>query len=802
MLNVSIKITLHELKNLENESKKIENNIINSTPIVIHKPFLESQKQAQRKIHTIAKIRTSKKISNLNNNMRLPLNIDGTPLHKVFNFSNVQLPKETEYMLSLGPNFALNPPNNRTPYYDLIAECESIISNIQTENREEARGDFVNMLTNHLNNSHKTKPDKQSQLLQLNYEKTKAFIDLQNQIDPLVIIPSDKGNHTCVLKQETYKNCVHDLIDDDSTYIKCDNDPTTMITRRANQFIQRLHEKKFIDDNQRRKLITTAPTAPRLYALPKVHKMKDPDDKLKGRPIVACNNAPFYKLASFMSDILTKAFKGKYNIKNSFDFVEKLKTLSPKKQQIMLSMDVESLFTNITHSRFLKSVEKRWEDIQNHTKMPKETFLDMLNFILRNGYFMYEGDIFKQREGLPMGSPLSAIAAMYVMEDIMDWLIEEQGIDFECLAVYMDDTFMLMDVDEVENTLTVINTYDEKLKFTYEIEEENSITFLDVKITRHDHHLTTEWFSKPTSSQRILNYNSNHHLKQKLNVVDGLINRVHKLTSNATKSKVLETTKKILLKNGYRTNTIKRRIDRYYKSSNDKPEKEKPEKIYIPTTSLPEITPKLQRITNKYNPKINLAPRNRWTLKQLYTKVKDPINKWHKSNLVYSIPCTCKKEYVGKTDRQYLKTRIDQHTGDCKKIEKCSRDQNFSNDNLIRQIQSAMSEAGEEKKEELSKFHRLCEKSGLTTHMASTGHSFNFQDTKIVSQNNNYHKNTIMEMIAIKQSDNINKQTDTNSLSSAYNGLLQKIKQREKFRNNTPAETESEIPSRLQSASQ
>lgn len=61
---------------------------------------------------------------------------------------------------------------------------------------------------------------------------------------------------------------------------------------------------------------------PQLYALPKIHK---PGDAM--RPIISSINAPTYRIEKFLvEEFKTPPVPPGKNIKNSFEFVEKLKT--------------------------------------------------------------------------------------------------------------------------------------------------------------------------------------------------------------------------------------------------------------------------------------------------------------------------------------------------------------------------------------------------------------------------------------------------------------------------------------------
>ena len=48
------------------------------------------------------------------------------------------------------------------------------------------------------------------------------------------------------------------------------------------------------------------------------------------------------------------------------------------------------------------------------------------------------------------------------------------------------------------------------------------------------------------------------------------------------------------------------------------------------------------------------------TLRGILTKVKDPLQTTKQSNVVYEVPCTCGKVYIGETKRR-LETRLKEH---------------------------------------------------------------------------------------------------------------------------------------------
>ena len=80
----------------------------------------------------------------------------------------------------------------------------------------------------------------------------------------------------------------------------------------------------------------------RFYDLPKSHK-----PNLAFRPIVSNVGTASYKLARFLAHSLAHlTCNNIYTVKSSYDFVDKLKLISPS-NYTMLSLDVNSLFTNV-----------------------------------------------------------------------------------------------------------------------------------------------------------------------------------------------------------------------------------------------------------------------------------------------------------------------------------------------------------------------------------------------------------------------------------------------------------------------
>ena len=76
------------------------------------------------------------------------------------------------------------------------------------------------------------------------------------------------------------------------------------------------------------------------------------------------------------------------------------------------------MYTNIPTDLILKSIECKWNLIENKTSIPLHEFVKAVMIIINSTFFKFDKKIFKQIFGMPMGSPLSPILANIVLQDL------------------------------------------------------------------------------------------------------------------------------------------------------------------------------------------------------------------------------------------------------------------------------------------------------------------------------------------------------------------------------------------------
>jgi len=139
-----------------------------------------------------------------------------------------------------------------------------------------------------------------------------------------------------------------------------------------------------------------------------------------------------------------------------------------------------------------------------------------------------------------MGSPLSPVIADFVMRDLETEALNKLKYIVPIYYRYVDDILLASPDCEIINTLNAFNSVHERLQFTLESSENNTINFLNVSITLENNKFTFDLYFKPTFSSRYLNFYSNHPDIHKKSIIYGLVDKTIKLSHPKFHQKNLE----------------------------------------------------------------------------------------------------------------------------------------------------------------------------------------------------------------------------------------------------------------------
>ena len=164
-----------------------------------------------------------------------------------------------------------------------------------------------------------------------------------------MVLPADIGRASVVMDTDTYRAKMSTL-NEKGPYQLLNKDPTDRLTRKLSEKLLTLKRSGYLPEAIYNKIRPRHKQPPRIYGLPKIHKADVPL-----RPIVSCVNTFAYDLSAYLANILsTLTGKSEYTVTNSAHFVSTVSNETILDNEIMVSFDVELLFTNFLSTPLYK----------------------------------------------------------------------------------------------------------------------------------------------------------------------------------------------------------------------------------------------------------------------------------------------------------------------------------------------------------------------------------------------------------------------------------------------------------------
>ena len=323
---------------------------------------------------------------------------------------------------------------------------------------------------------------------------------------------------------------------------------------------------------------------------------------------------------------------------------------------------------------------------------------------------MFNGDFYQQTHGAAMGSPVSPLVANIYMEHFEGRALASAPHPPSIWLRYVDDTFVLINEDHIQEFTDHINSMDRNIAFTSEPEIDGCLAFLDVKIHLNDDGSTrTSVYRKPTHTDQYLNGLSHHPLEHKRSVVRSLLNRAELIVSTEQdRRSEVNHIHKVLKQNNFdpwMLNIPKKKNFVPLRPKNLPYTGYKPYPVAMPYTR--GLSEKLQRVFRDHGLTIYHKPWN--TLRQSLVSPKDKLDKMIKCGAIYEITCgDCEKTYIGETAR-VLKTRFKEH------------------------------------------IRRTPPHSAVGEHRDNTGHSFPESNIKVLDSEEHWYRRKVKEALQIKE---------------------------------------------------
>ena len=358
-------------------------------------------------------------------------------------------------------------------------------------------------------------------------EEREAIRQLKDN-NNIIIRPADKGGAIVILDLDDYINEGLRQLNDTNVYRKLSGNPTLNFNRDINNFIVTMYNYGHLTSSDKKSLITTQARTPVMYFLPKLHKANRP-----GRPIVSAVNSPTDLLSAFIDAHLKPIVPTIPSyIKDTTDFLRKLRTVSFSRNDILVTVDVKSLYTNIPHMDGIAAAKKVL-NLRDNKHPHTWLLLKLIHLVLTSNGFSFNNEFYLQTSGTAMGTKMAPNYAnifMYIFEsDILDTAPLKPKVWWR----FIDDIFLVWPhgTETLTTFLRFLNEKHNTIQFTWEYSS-SEIHFLDVTIKLHNGNYSTTLYTKPTDGHTYLQYGSSHpaHCKKSLPYSQAI--RIRRICSN------------------------------------------------------------------------------------------------------------------------------------------------------------------------------------------------------------------------------------------------------------------------------
>lgn len=567
----------------------------------------------------------------------------------VVNLTDITIPKDILFILSTGPRFCFPPENTLRNTVSFLADaCAHLEFHLSPENHFE----IYKQLSIEMTNEKKAEVNLRTVWLDFLRYRMKTFADKHPDV---LFTRSDKGKHAVVILKDTYIEKMNRLVDTTDDYIPIPNTNPDEVEGIVNNFVKKLITSGTIAMEDKHKYSDNCTIPSQIYGLIKVHKKDYPV-----RPIVSSCGSSGFKLANFFTDILTDTFNEMgHHVKNTPHVIEKTKDVSLDINDILISFDVVSMFTNIPIDHMITLIRKKEQEITTTYHIDFETFTEILLYLLRDSAtFNWDNKTYRQKDSLAMGSPLSPILAKILMNDILNTILPTLPSQPKTLALYVDDSFWVVNRNHVDFISEALNSYHPRINFTCEIEKDRKISFLNLMIYRTDEELITNWYMKPYASMRLLNYESHHEKPCIMETAKAYIHNVLTISHGSFFQQNKELLIEILRKNSFPENEIIVLMHEFYTLMKPIKKSEGFDGFYIPIKYRGNL---IQRFRHKIRPSLGSKYRlvgvpDRCSSK-IFSRLKSRVDMGMKTNIIIELKCQCERKSVFRKTKHGIRAK-------------------------------------------------------------------------------------------------------------------------------------------------
>ena len=299
-----------------------------------------------------------------------------------------------------------------------------------------------------------------------------------------------------VIQQDTYTRVALDHLTDANTYQKLPPLSAKTVENKVNTAWKKICLQNEFSPFVQKSLLSSNTDLPRfyVYTISSRHKKQAPTSKYDlSYPI---SMAPPNALKPMLKNVPA-------HLENSFELIRCIQTgdlTTNKALPYPCSLDVISQYTTIPIQEAITNATDRILNPVLH--LSRQDVSDLLQVTLNNMYFFFRDQVFRQRDGLPMGSSISGILAILFM-DKLETIAFSSHLMINPYKRYVDDIYLQTTNEETANHFhDIINNVHPNLKFEIEKPEITSsglsLSLLDFKVViSKDGNSSFEFYKKP-----------------------------------------------------------------------------------------------------------------------------------------------------------------------------------------------------------------------------------------------------------------------------------------------------------------